>query len=541
MDGVSDAASLVTVVQLAAYIINYIKSVVDAPVQKRKLLAALVQARGLLSTLVELTKEVEDEDWSYTIQSLSARNGPLSTFRELLEHIARKLGVTPSGVNISTTLNRLRWPFDHAGLQEMVASLENLKSHFLLAMANDHIRLSKTIRNELHKVQSQLTEATINAQRRTMVSLSTDQELIVNSFSLGNLSGKLDGGKAMEMRASTEWFLLHEKFRQWHSASPTPSTLVLTGRPGSGKSSICQVTRFFLKAWHRSDIDVCVAYIVFPFSQREKLSQSLVLSNIVQQVLLERPYLIEHVAALSVTGGPLSSAKSINLISRARRDLKQLYLILDELDACETTSRDVINALRSIEPPLSILVSSRPTGVLSEALQHCALVNTDAMPLCHHLETIKEMLKEDPHIVDYLHISGMVKRLAQAETRAMFERLLHNPSSSIIEIYELMLDDLMHQSAELATLAKKTLRTILDAAGPVSICQLTSALAPELSDVASARRLGRDLTEAEIVEAFHSSCKGFVSFAGKLSRLGQWFHLIHKSAKDLLENHGISE
>ena len=403
MDGVSDTASLVTLVQLAAHIVKYVRTVIDAPVQRRKLLAALIQARGLLSTPVELTIEVEDEDWSYTIQSLSASNGPLYTFRELLKHIARKLGVAPPDSNIATALHRLRWPFDQTSLQEMIASLENLKSHFLLAMANDHIRLSKAIRNELHQVQRQLAEATIRTQRQTIVSLSKEQELIVNSLSLGTLSDELDGLKVMEMRASTEWFLQHKSFKQWRSASPIPSTLVLIGSPGSGKSSICQVTRFFLKAWHQSEIDVCVAYFTFGFARGEKLSQSLVLSNIVQQILLERPYLMEHVAALGVTGGPLSSAESIDLISRARRDLKQFYLILDGLDECERTSQDVFKALHSIEPPLSILVAGRPSGTLSGTLQDYAFVSIDdAMDPCHHLEIIKQMLEINPRIAGYL-------------------------------------------------------------------------------------------------------------------------------------------
>jgi hypothetical protein len=406
MDGVSDAASLGTLVQLAAQIINYVRTVIDAPVQKRKLLAALIQARGLLSTLVELTNEVEDEDWSYTIQSLSASNGPLPMFRELLENIARKLGVTPLRSSIATALRQLRWPFDQTSLEEMILSLEKLKSHLLLAMANDHIRLSKAIRNELHQVQGQLAEATIRAQRQNIVSLSKEQELIVNSLSLGNLSDELDGSKVMQMRASAEWFLQHKSFKQWRSANSIPSTLVLTGRPGSGKSSICQVTRFFLKAWHGSQIDVCVAYVTFGFAQWSrggKLGQSLVLSNIVQQILLERPYLMEHVAALGVTGGPLSSTDSIDLLSRARRDLKQFYLILDGLDECEGTGRDVVKALLSIEPPLSIMVAGRPSRTLSETLKDCALVCIDdALALRHHLETIQQMLEEDPRIAGYL-------------------------------------------------------------------------------------------------------------------------------------------
>lgn len=134
----------------------------------------------------------------------------------------------------------------------------------------------------------------------------------------------------------------------------------------------------------------------------------------------------------------------------------------------------------------------------------------------------------------------MVRRLAQAETRTTFERLLYNRSLSLVENYELTLEDLIHQSAEVATLAKRTLKKLIDAVGPVSVCELMSALAPELKGVASARHIGRDLTDAEIIEVFHSSCKGFVS-ASELSSTGTWLHLIHQSARDFLETHDIPE
>lgn len=144
MDGISDAASLAALVELSATIIDYVRKVIDAPIQRKNLLAALIQARGLLSTPVELKNELGDEDWSYSIQSLSTPNGPLLTFRELLENMTENLGIKPGG-KITTAFNRLRWPFDQTNLENMISSLEKLKSHFLLAMTNDHIRLSQAI------------------------------------------------------------------------------------------------------------------------------------------------------------------------------------------------------------------------------------------------------------------------------------------------------------------------------------------------------------------------------------------------------------
>jgi hypothetical protein len=128
MDGVSYAASLITLLQLASNVIKYVKDVKNVPAQRKRLLSALVQARGLLSTLIDLTNNVYDDNWSYTIQSLSTPNGLLSMFQEILEQIAGKIGVPSSGSTIALALHRLQWPFDQTGFQDVMASLEKLKS-----------------------------------------------------------------------------------------------------------------------------------------------------------------------------------------------------------------------------------------------------------------------------------------------------------------------------------------------------------------------------------------------------------------------------
>ncbi|PGG95246.1 hypothetical protein AJ79_10164 [Helicocarpus griseus UAMH5409] len=555
MDGISNAASIITLAQLAASIIKYMKAVVDAPLEKRRLLMEIIQARGLLLTLHELMDEVEDEDWSSTIQSLSSHDGPLSTFRQLLEDMAGKLGIACSGSCISTAFHRLRWPFDQTRLQEMIASLEKLKSSLLLALANDHIRLSMEIRNEVHNVQAQLSEATINSRRQMIRSLSREQELIVKSLSLASLSHEMDGEKVMELRASTEWFLSHEDFKRWNTVNPIQQTLILTGRPGSGKSTVCKVAHFFIRFWHQLH-NVCITAF-FPLVQ-EKLSESLVLSSIVQQILSERPYLVEHLTGLRVTGGPLSVADSIKLISLARCDLDQLYVILDEFDAYTQTGLRVLKSLLSISPPINILIATRETQFLSEALKDYPFVRCeDARLSSAWLDSIKAMLEQEPCILAYLnhdpekiteiakhlsersnglyiYITQMVKVLARARNRTQFQSALVGCSPTLLEIYDSMLREVMEQPPELAKLAIKTLKSILGAGEPVEASQLISDLAPEIE--ASALQRDRNLTQAEVIKAIKSSCKGFVSSSDQVTTHGIRFHVVHQTAKQFLED-----
>ena len=79
-----------------------------------------------------------------------------------------------------------------------------------------------------------------------------------------------------------------------------------------------------------------------------------------------------------------------------------------------------------------------------------------------------------------------------------------------MKTYEWMFENVIRQPVELATLAKKTLRVVLETADLVNISLLMSALAAELTGLVSTHHLGRSLTEGEIIEACLLSRKGFL-------------------------------
>ncbi|KAL3438706.1 hypothetical protein BDV09DRAFT_95244 [Aspergillus tetrazonus] len=90
----------------------------------------------------------------------------------------------------------------------------------------------------------------------------------------------------------------------------------------------------------------------------------------------------------------------------------------------------------------------------------------------------------------------------------------------------------MEQPPELVKLAIKTLKSILVAGEPVKASQLISHLAPEIA--ASALQRDGNLTQAELIKAIESSCKGFVS-SNEVSTDGIYFHFIHQTAEEFLE------
>lgn len=374
--GIGEAAAIIAVVQLAGSVISYVKKVSEAPAAKTKLLHALVQARGLLTTLHDLTEEVEDEQWARTIQSLEGPGGPLVTFQTLLEQVAKDLGLTPTEPeappankrfkfsiklprSITQPLAPLRWPWDETRLNDMMGMLERLKTQFNLALSNDHIQLSLSIRNEVQEARSAIKAVHQDVRRSNLKGLTVEQELIVQSLAIMNFTDQKTGAQIMARRVAAEWLLRHPDFEAWHNPSNQPGSLLLTGQPGSGRTTMSHVVGFFLKAWHGASPDTCTVTVMCEPAQHRHGYKNKILSKIVQELLRQAPYLWSHCAELRITGWGLTDVDCLTFISSARQDLGRLYLILDGIDDYFQLW-DVVGPLLAINPPISLFVTSQP-------------------------------------------------------------------------------------------------------------------------------------------------------------------------------------
>lgn len=52
-------------------------------------------------------------------------------------------------VGVKDAIKDMKWPFKEAEVLKLLSKLENIKTHLLLALSSDNIRLSRLIRDEL--------------------------------------------------------------------------------------------------------------------------------------------------------------------------------------------------------------------------------------------------------------------------------------------------------------------------------------------------------------------------------------------------------
>ena len=267
-------------------------------------------------------------------------------------------------------VRNLEWPFDQPGLLELLNKLERIKSHFILALSTDNLRLTNLIREDLETVQSKVLviadDTTAIRQHLEGTTPWTDeQRRLFQSISILNFSSQSQESpeKFEEIKQTAGWILHHPRFRDWRTGG---STLLLSGEPGSGKTSVSKTVEKFLELpGPGSKVFVVAVYFSSKF-EAETQTLKAVLAFIVEQMLKVRPELQKYYNKLMLTGeGLLEVTDSLRIIHRAQQEFDHFYIVLDGLDECDSEqAQDIVTRLSGLRNAPSIFATYRPGQLL---------------------------------------------------------------------------------------------------------------------------------------------------------------------------------
>jgi hypothetical protein len=137
MDGLSVAASIIAVVQIAGRAITYLSDIRDAPKEWTKCLIEISSSNILLLKLEErVANSSPTEPWYTEVQALAGKDGPLDQYRLALEHLCAKL--EPKN-KIRKLANILTWNFVKEEVAGILARMERLKTVISIALEMDHL------------------------------------------------------------------------------------------------------------------------------------------------------------------------------------------------------------------------------------------------------------------------------------------------------------------------------------------------------------------------------------------------------------------
>lgn len=128
--------------------------------------------------------EQESDSWSTTLTLLNNGGGPVDQLKGLLAQLDDRVRAASHGTGLDKLKHRVYWPFKEPENLKLIAATERLKGLFMLALENNHIRLSKLIHTDLARISSDVesVKQELSANTTNLVLLSRSSEAVAQEL-----------------------------------------------------------------------------------------------------------------------------------------------------------------------------------------------------------------------------------------------------------------------------------------------------------------------------------------------------------------------
>jgi hypothetical protein len=137
MDGLSNVASIIAVLQLTGSVIGYLNDVKDAPKECQQ---CTIEASNIQNLLINLRYRLEQgqagDPWFTAVRALNIENGPLDQYKQALEQLRSRVEIQDG---VQKVKRRLLWKFSKEEVASILARMERLNSLVNIALEMDHL------------------------------------------------------------------------------------------------------------------------------------------------------------------------------------------------------------------------------------------------------------------------------------------------------------------------------------------------------------------------------------------------------------------
>ncbi|KAJ7591985.1 ankyrin repeat-containing domain protein [Mycena floridula] len=395
MDAVSFTASIIALAQGAQAIFEYIKDVRDGPSTRTELLTSLAPLSNLLSLLqVQFQSTTQNPPWTSAVILLGQQDGPFAQLTVIIEKIRNKLEDSSGGQG-RKLFKTLTWSLDKADVTELLVRVERVKSLVMLAIQNDHVKLSEMIYADLqamktgmdditHKVDSisgtiggvgnqveglstQIGPIAVGIHQVQAQSMTADLRAFANWLSPLNFEATQYNFVSSCTPSTGEWLLADAEFRRWTAGHV--GILWCPGDPGVGKTMLASQVIDHLQKLTQGQPGVGVAYIFCDYRQSSIQGATDVIGSILRQLLInseEIPGLLHsiHDCYKAVPPQPRTLHDFTTALEAQIQLYSRVYLVIDALDESSSKTRDIlISTVHRLAESghLHVLVTSRQT------------------------------------------------------------------------------------------------------------------------------------------------------------------------------------
>ncbi|KAL7622914.1 hypothetical protein AAE478_006593 [Parahypoxylon ruwenzoriense] len=529
MEVVGSVASILQLISCTAKVVNYCIDVKNAP-QK---IDELGRTSSMLLPLLYQVKDVmmrRRADAGGASSTRSRPLGPEDLIRELeanMISLAQQFEKSkPRGL-----VARARFLHMEKDIQKTIDTASRMNGFLNSWLSLDIKQTAEDIDDGVKTLNSHAEEQMLNGK----------MDRIVEHFAPVSFSEKHGNVLQQRQDGTGQWFLDSAEFQEWLRSAG--ETLWCTGAPGAGKTVMASATIEYLREKVRGNKANGLAFIYCDYRQRQDQKAWILLGNLWAQLFRRRgPSATEIEQIFGEVVARHDSTPTSNQIVNLIRDeltngnLERFYIIVDALDECsdENERNSFINSLRTLQPLVNVLVTSRTTHPDDGGFSNVRSLRF--APTTEDMSTyISARIRETKKLASYVErrpeLGDDIRRVVIERANGMFllcrmhldsisksitlkglkEELNRIPRGENVlkETYDRAMERIRDQGGNIEFFALEVIRWVCFARRPLKLAELLCALAVSPGD--------EELDEDAIAEEsdIDNYCAGLVVVEGE--------------------------
>ncbi|CAG8962108.1 hypothetical protein HYFRA_00005151 [Hymenoscyphus fraxineus] len=326
MDGISAAASVVAIVDIASKVASqlkdYYEGVKNAQDDIKRLYGSIQSLQATLSRIYDILNK---EQGVIKPELFTDPSGPLKQSEIELKKLVLNLG-TPPDSHFLRKLESWKWPFKAGDIEKIVLQIEKHKSSLTTQLGVEALSIS----SQQYDISVDILKEIRNAQ------VENDRLRIIQWLSNSALDPSLEYQIARDKHEATtgSWLLANDDFGSWMGASN--SLLWLYGNAGSGKSILCSTVINHIRNNHSNGPGVVIVYWYITFTNPEKQKVNNILRSLITDISSNRrdtPQLLLDTHRKYNFGNQQPDYEDLmDMLKAVVTNFKDIYVLLDALD-----------------------------------------------------------------------------------------------------------------------------------------------------------------------------------------------------------------
>ncbi|KAF8850333.1 hypothetical protein BDZ45DRAFT_679851 [Acephala macrosclerotiorum] len=332
MDGLSAAASIIAVIQIAQAVgsglKDYYESVRDAREDIQKFYNAIKSLEIIFENIQKLL-QLPGGQLSLSETVFTDPSSPLKQCHAELKEMASILGSSNQHRAARKVVQSLLWPFKKKDVEKRVLELEMYKSSLMLSVGLDNLYKMSDTFDIAKDILSDIRAARKDEDRNRIMVWLTE--------GVPNPSKEHNEARNKHEKTTGSWLLDSNEFKKW--STTRNSFLWLNGNAGVGKSILCSTVIDHIQQCTAQETNTAVVYWYFSFTDKEKQNLSSVLCSFIADICSNRrdtpEELIEAYRRCNF-GHQKPDFEALKYMLKSVVDgFENIYLIVDALDECQ--------------------------------------------------------------------------------------------------------------------------------------------------------------------------------------------------------------